>query len=35
MFMASARDRQLGGTHGERLKVSLSMALRLVDEPPR
>ncbi len=34
LFMASARDRQLGGTHRERMKVALSMALRLVDEPP-
>ncbi|HEX7497592.1 MAG TPA: hypothetical protein VF344_03915 [Candidatus Limnocylindrales bacterium] len=30
LFMASARDRQLGGTHRERMKVALSMALRLV-----
>ncbi len=30
LFMASARDRPLGGTDRERMKVALSMALRLV-----
>ncbi len=34
LFMASARDGQLGGTHRERMKVALSMALRLVDDRP-
>ncbi|MFI5258600.1 MAG: TetR/AcrR family transcriptional regulator [Candidatus Limnocylindrales bacterium] len=34
LFMASARDRPLGGTDRERMKVALSMALRLVDDGP-
>ena len=34
LFMASARDRLLGGTHRERMNVALSMALRLVDDRP-
>jgi hypothetical protein len=30
LFMASARDRPLGGTDRERMTVALSMAVRLV-----
>jgi AcrR family transcriptional regulator len=34
LFMASARDRLLGGTDRERMTVALSMALRLVADGP-
>ena len=34
LFMASARDRHLGGSDRERMTVALSMALRLVADRP-
>jgi AcrR family transcriptional regulator len=35
LFMASARDHLLGGTHRERMKVALDMAQRLINDPPQ